>query len=272
MQAWACSKLTTKVRIPAMRIYVCVKHVPDTAANIKITNDTGYDSQVKFVTNPYDEYGVEEAISLVQKAGEGEVVAVCVGSSAAVNTLRSVMAMGVHRSILVKTDEQFPANDLVAKALAEVIKQEGPGELVFTGKQSVDSEGMQIPYFLGAGLNLPVATGVVTFSLENGTAVVQRELEGGARETLSVKTPCVLGATKGLNEPRFPKLPDILKAKKKEIKEIDLLSLGIAKSETYRLKHLDPVKERSAAKILEGSTEEIVASLVKILREEEKVI
>jgi electron transfer flavoprotein beta subunit len=272
MQAWACSKLTTKVRIPAMRIYVCVKHVPDTAANIKITNDTGYDSQVKFVTNPYDEYGVEEAISLVQKAGEGEVVAVCVGSSAAVNTLRSVMAMGVHRSILVKTDEQFPANDLVAKALAEVIKQEGPGELVFTGKQSVDSEGMQIPYFLGAGLNLPVATGVVTFSLENGTAVVQRELEGGARETLSVKTPCVLGATKGLNEPRFPKLPDILKAKKKEIKEIDLLSLGIAESETYRLKHLDPVKERSAAKILEGSTEEIVASLVKILREEEKVI
>ena len=112
-----------------MRIYVCVKHVPDTAAKIKITNDTGYDSQVKYVANPYDEYGVEEAISLVEKTGEGEVIALCVGSPAAANTLRSVMAMGVHRSILVKTDEQFPGSDLVARALAKAIEQEGPRQL-----------------------------------------------------------------------------------------------------------------------------------------------
>jgi electron transfer flavoprotein beta subunit len=255
-----------------MRIYVCVKHVPDTAAKIRITGDTGYDSQVKYVANPYDEYGVEAALSLVEKNGEGEVIALCVGSPAAGNTLRSVMAMGVHRSILVKTDEQFPGSDLVAKALARAIEQEGPGDLVFTGKQSVDSEGMQTSYHLAAELGLPVATGIVAFSLENGTAIVQRELDGGVRETLSVKTPCVLGATKGLNEPRYPKLPQILKAKKKEIKEIDLSALGIADSEMYRIKHLEPVQERSNAKILEGSTEEVVASLVKILREEEKVI
>jgi electron transfer flavoprotein beta subunit len=255
-----------------MRIYVCVKHVPDTAANIKITGDTEYDSQVKFVANPYDEYAVEEAISLVEKIGEGEVIALCVGSPAAANTLRSVMAMGVHRSILVKTDDQFPGSDLVARALAKVIEQEGPGDLIFTGKQSVDSEGMQTSYHLGAELGLPVATGIVAFSLDNGTAMVQRELDGGARETLSVKTPCVLGATKGLNEPRYPKLPQILKAKKKEIKEIDISALGITGNDTYRIKHLEPVQERSHAKILAGSTEEIVASLVKILREEEKVI
>jgi electron transfer flavoprotein beta subunit len=255
-----------------MRIYVCVKHVPDTAAKIRITNDTGYDSQVKYVANPYDEYGVEEALSLVEKNGEGEVIALCVGSPAAANTLRSVMAMGVHRSILVKTDEQFPGSDLVARALAKAIEQEGPGDLIFTGKQSVDSEGMQTSYHLAAELGLPVVTGIVAFSLENATAIVQRELDGGVRETLSVKTPCVLGATKGLNEPRYPKLPQILKAKKKEIKEIDLSALGIADSEMYRIKHLEPVQERSNAQILEGSTAEIVASLVKILREEEKVI
>ncbi len=255
-----------------MRVYVCVKHVPDTAANIKITNDTGYDSQVKYVVNPYDEYGVEEAVSLVEKNGEGEVVAVCVGSSAAANTLKSVMAMGVHRSILVKTDEQFPGSDLVSKALAKVIEQEGEGALIFTGKQSVDSEGMQTSYYLASELGLPVANGVVSFSLDNGTAIVQRELDGGARETLSVKTPCVLGATKGLNEPRFPKLPDILKAKKKEIKEIEISELGITGEEKCRLKSLEPVQQRSNAKILAGSTAEIVTSLVKILREEEKVI
>jgi electron transfer flavoprotein beta subunit len=255
-----------------MRIYVCVKHVPDTAAKIKITNDTGYDSQVKYVANPYDEYAVEEALSLVEKNGEGEVIALCVGSPAAANTLRAVMAMGVHRSILVKTDEQFPGSDLVARALAKAIEQEGPGDLIFTGKQSVDSEGMQTAYHLAAELGLPVVSGIVAFSLENATAIVQRELDGGVRETLSVKTPCVLGATKGLNEPRYPKLPQILKAKKKEIKEIDLSALGIDDSEMYRIKHLEPVQERSNAKILEGSTEEVVASLVKILREEEKVI
>ena len=255
-----------------MRIYVCVKHVPDTAANIKITNDTGYDSQVKFVPNPYDEYGVEEAITLVEKAGDGEVVALCVGNQTAVNSLRSVMAMGVHRSVLVKTDEQFSDPHLVAKALARVIEQEGPGDLIFTGKQSVDSEGMQTSYHLGAELGLPVATGVVSLSMDNSTATVQRELEGGAKETFSVKTPCILGVTKGLNEPRFPKLPAILKARKKEIKEIDLSALEIADTETYRIKHLEPVQERSNAKILEGSTAEIVASLVKILKEEEKVI
>lgn len=255
-----------------MRIYVCVKHVPDTAANITITNDTGYDGQVKYVANPYDEYGAEEAISLVEKTGEGEVIAVCVGNSTAVNSLRSVMAMGVNRSVLVKTQAQFPGSELTAKALAKVIEQEGPADLIFAGKQSVDSEGMQTPFHLGAQLNLPVVTGVAAFSMDGGTAVVQRELDGGAKETLSVKTPCILGATKGLNEPRFPKLPQILKAKKKEIKEIDITDLVIADTQTYRIKHLEPVQERSNAKILEGSTDEIVASLVKILREEEKVI
>lgn len=255
-----------------MRIYVCVKHVPDTAANIKITNDTGYDSQVKYVPNPYDEYGVEEAISLVEEKGEGEVIALCVGGPGAANTLRSVMAMGVHRSILVKTDEQFPGSERVAKALSKVIEQEGPGELIFTGKQSVDSEGMQTSYHLGAELGLPVVTGVVAFSLDNATAVVKREIDGGARETLSVKTPCILGATKGLNEPRFPKLPAILKAKKKEIKEIDISTLGIMDTQKLRIKLLEPVQERSSAKMLTGTTEEIVAALAKILREEEKVI
>jgi electron transfer flavoprotein beta subunit len=255
-----------------MRIYVCVKHVPDTAANIKITNDTGYDSQVKYVPNPYDEYGVEEAISLVEKQGEGEVIAVCVGNKTAVNSLRSVMAMGVHRSILVKTDDQFVGPGLTAQALARVIEQEGPADLIFTGKQSVDSEGMQTPYHLGASLGLPVVTGIVSLSFDDAKAVVQREIDGGAKETLSVKTPCVLGATKGLNEPRFPKLPAILKAKRKEIKEIDLATLGVTGDETYEIKHLEPVLERSNAKILEGSTQKIVESLVKILREEEKVI
>lgn len=255
-----------------MRIYVCVKHVPDTAANIRIIDEKGYDASVKYVVNPYDEYGVEEAVRLVEKAGDGEVVALCVGDAPAVNTLRAVMAMGVHRSILVKTVDQFPDCGLVARALARVIEAEGAGDLVFTGKQSVDTEGMQTHYRLGAELGLPVVTGVVSLSLEGGAAVVTREIDGGSRERLNVRTPCIIGATKGLNEPRFPKLPDILKAKKKEIKQIDINTLGVTGDPGVRLQRLEPVKERSRARILEGSVEDVTVLLAKILRDEEKVI
>jgi electron transfer flavoprotein beta subunit len=259
-----------------MRIYVCVKHVPDTAANIKIVSDTEFNPEVKYVPNPYDEYGVEQAIQIVEKQGEGEIIAVCVGGEAAVNTLRSVMAMGVHRSILVKTDEQLPGTRLTAKALAKAItadgKAAGPADLIFTGKQSVDAEGMQTPYWMGEDLKLPVVTGVMDFSLEDATVVVKREIGDGSKQSLSVKLPCIIGATKGLNEPRFPKLPAILKAKKKEIRQIDIASLDIAADAGCCLKHLEAVTERSSAKILEGSVDEVVNALVKILREEEKVI
>ena len=255
-----------------MRIYVCVKHVPDTAANIKIVSDTGYDREVKYVPNPYDEYGVEEAITLVEKAGQGEIIAVCVGNESSANSLKSVMAMGVHRSILVKTDEQLLDSARIAKALAKAIAQDEAPDLIFMGKQSVDSEGMQTPYRLAAELGLPVVTGVVDFSMEGSIAKVQREIGGGARETSTIQTPCIIGATKGVNEPRFPKLPAILKAKKKKIKIMDMSTLDIADDSQCRLKNLEPVEERSNARILEGNTEEMVASLVKILREEEKVI
>ncbi|SMC98262.1 electron transfer flavoprotein beta subunit [Desulfocicer vacuolatum DSM 3385] len=255
-----------------MRIYVCVKHVPDTAANIKIVGDAAYDTEVKYVANPYDEYGVEEAVSLVEKNKKGEVIAVCVGDKGAANTLKAVMAMGVHRSILIKTEDQFPGSDITAKALCKAITDDGGADLIFMGKQSVDGEGMQTPYRLAAEMGLPVATGIVAFSHGGETVNVQREIDGGAKELITIKTPCVLGAAKGLNEPRFPKLPAILKAKKKEIKEMDLADMGLTDQGQCRLKSLEPVQERSNAKILEGSTREIVASLVQILKEEEKVI
>lgn len=254
-----------------MRIYVCVKHVPDTAVNINITSDNGYE-EVKCVPNPYDEYGMEEAVALVESQGDGEIIAVCVGNDSADNSLRSVMAMGADRSILIKTDKQFIDPEAIAKAIAKVIEQEGPADLVFTGKQSVDSEGMQTNYYLAEALGMPVVNGIVDFSVDGDSAVVKRELDGGTKETLSVKTPCVLGATKGLNEPRYPKIQAIMKARKKEIKEIDFSALEISDSGNYSLIHLEPVEERSAAKILDGSTDEAVSALVKILREEEKVI
>ncbi len=254
-----------------MQIYVCVKHVPDTAANIKVTGKAEYDESVKFVVNPYDEYGLEEAIQLVNREG-GEIVIVTVGKETAVTTIRSALAMGATRGILVKTDKLFLDSALTSLALKKAIEADGKPDLIFCGKQSVDSEGFQTPYRLAHALDMPVISEVVSLQLENGHAVVEREIDGGLREVIEVDTPCVIGATKGLNEPRYPKLPDILKAKKKEIKQIDISTLDIdVDSGNTEILELEPVPERSEAKMIDGSPREAAEKLVVILKAE-KVI
>jgi len=251
-----------------MQIYVCVKHVPDTAANIRVTGDAEFDESIKFVVNPYDEYGLEEAIRIVKNNG-GEVVVVTVGKETAVNTMRSALAMGAARGILVKTETQFLDSSLTSLALQRAIKEDGTPDLIFTGKQSVDSEGSQTQYRLAQAFDIPVATEVVALELEDGRAVVEREIGGGVKEVIEMQTPCVIGATKGLNEPSYPKLPDILKAKKKEIKLIDIADLDIdLSSGNTAVVKLEPVPERSEAKILSGGPREIAEQLISVLKEE----
>jgi electron transfer flavoprotein beta subunit len=255
-----------------MKIFVCVKHVPDTAANIKVVGDDGFDESVKFVMNPYDEYAVEEAARIVQKNG-GEVVAISVGRPSAASTVRSALAVGADRGILVKTDVQFLDSTTTALALKAVIEQDGAPDLIFTGKQSVDSEGMQTHYRLAAKMGLPVATDVVAFSMENNKAVVECEMGGGDREVIEMSMPCVVGATKGLNEPRYPKLPDILKAKKKPLVEMDLADLGLATSPvSAAITSLTQVKERGAAIMINGTVKEMVADLINRLENDVKVL
>ena len=256
-----------------MKICVCVKHVPDTAASIKLAGDKGFeDSEIKFVSNPYDEYGIEEAVSLVEKQG-GEVVIVTIGKASAVTTIRSAMAMGAHRAILVKTDSQFLDSDLTAKALKAAMDQDGLPDMIFTGKGSVDTESFQTQYRLAKFLGIPVVNEVSNLIIDEGRAIAQREIEGGEKQVIEMSLPCVIGATKGLNEPRYPKFPDIMKAKKKEIKEIDLLELGIEASQgKVTLEKLESVPERSGAKMLEGSVDDQVTELVRILKEDEKVL
>ena len=257
-----------------MQIYVCVKHVPDTAANIKVVGDTGYnDTTCKFIINPYDEYAVEEAVRRVESVGNGEVVVVTVGPEAAVATMRSAMAMGAHRGILVKVNRQFLDSTITSLALKAAIEQDGKPDIVFTGKGAVDTEGFQTLYRLAAAMKLPVANEVVKLEIGNGKATVEQEIGAGTRQVLEMALPCVIGATKGLNEPRYPKFPDIMKAKKKEIKQIDIDQLGLNNSsEKSELLKLEPVAERSSAKIMQGSVREQVIELVRILREDEKIL
>ncbi len=254
-----------------MKVFVCVKNVPDTAANIKVLGANSFDEAVKFLINPYDEYAIEEAASLVGKEG-GEVVVVTIGKESAMTTVRSALALGAHRAILVTTDQQFIDSADTAKILQKVIEDDGTADLIFTGKQAVDSESMQTSYRLAHGLNIPVVSEVSDFVVENGKVTVEREVGGGEREVFEMTMPCVVAATKGLNEPRYPKLPDVMKAKKKDVKQFSVDDLGLELTADTEILTFEAAPERSEAKIIGGSPAEAVAELVRILKEEDKVL
>ncbi|RUA00721.1 MAG: electron transfer flavoprotein subunit beta/FixA family protein [Deltaproteobacteria bacterium] len=257
-----------------MQLYVCVKHVPDTAATIKVSGEAEFnDAACKFIVNPYDEYALEAAVRLYEKEKTGEVVVVTVGPKAAVTTIRSALAMGAHRAIHVKHEGQFLDSKTTAAALKAAITSDGQPDLILGGKGAVDTEGFQTLYRLAAAMDVPVVNEVVKLDIGDGTAVVEKEIGGGTRQVLKMAIPGVIGATKGLNEPRYPKFPDIMKAKKKAIKEVDLSELDLGTvANTSKIVRLEAVAERSAAKIMQGELRDQVLELVDTLKNQEKVL
>jgi electron transfer flavoprotein beta subunit len=200
------------------------------------------------------------------------VVAVSVGKESAENTIRSALAMGADRAIFIKTNSH-PDSILTSRALAAAIEQDGKPDLIFTGKESIDSEGFQTMYRLAAALDMPVASNVVAFSLEQERVLVECEMEAGARGVIEMPLPCVVGTSKGLNTPTYPTLPAIMKARKKEVRIIELDSLAVEKpASSVEIRELKPAVEQRKAKELKGQPQEVVRQLVQILREEAKVL
>jgi electron transfer flavoprotein beta subunit len=256
-----------------VKIYVCMKHVPDTAANIRPLGGTAFDETVKFIVNPYDEYALEQAIRIRESGAGAEVIAVTVGKEAAISTLRTALAMGADRAILVKTDAYFTDSVETGRLLHSAVSRDGSPDLILTGRQSVDTEGMQIPYRLGVLFDMPAAVNVVAFSMAEGRVTVEREIEGDLREVIEMTAPCVVGAAKGLNRPRCPTLPDMMKAKKKEIRVISQVDLGPpAPVPTVELLGLQAAPDRGRGRLLEGNPEKMVRDLLRLLREEAKVL
>ncbi len=253
-----------------MPIYVCVKHVPDTGAVIALQGKNAFVEQgIKFIMNPYDEYAMEEALQWAADLGE-EVVAVTLGKTGAASTLQAALALGASRGIHVLVETQDVPPSLTAKGLAAAIRREGAPRAVFVGKQSIDTEGMQVPYLLGLELDLPVVNEVSSLSRDGDTVRAVREVGSGAKETLTLSLPCVIGATKGLNIPRYPKLPDIMKAKKKPVAVLPAAALFPPDAARRTREELTLTPERSSgtrAVILQGALEEQVAELRRIFKE-----
>ncbi len=255
-----------------MKIYVCVKHVPDSAAALTVIDGNRIDERITFIINPYDEHAITEACRIRDLLGDSEVVAVCLGKEAARDILRSAMAMGADRSILIRTDRSHDPIDTAA-ALKSAIETDGKPDIVFTGREAIDSNGMQTMFRLGDLFGFPVMTNVVKVAIGKESAAVVSEGEKGRRLRYTVTIPCVLAAAKGLNKPKYPTMPDIIKSRKKEIKTVDYDLLGVqtppSATEVIRL---TPVKENRTPKRLQGDSAKVAEQIIDILKNEAKVL
>jgi electron transfer flavoprotein beta subunit len=248
-----------------MKIAVCVNHVPDTAAKIKIGADgkTIDPAGIQFIINPYDEFAVEEALKTKEKTG-GEVVVISLGSDANKETIRKALAMGADNGILLKS-EGTKDSVAVAKALAEEIKTQDC-KLVFMGKQSVDYDDAIVGQLTAAMLGYNCVTVVVDLKIDGDKITAEREIEGG-REVVETSLPAIITTQKGLNEPRYASLKGIMAAKKKTIEE---KTAAEASSSSEVIKLIKP-ESKPAGRIV-GTDVSAVPELVRLLREEAKVI
>ncbi len=250
-----------------MKIAVCVSHVPDTATRIKIGADRKSidPAGVTYIINPYDEFAVEEALKTKEKiGGDSLVYAISVGSDTNKETIRKALAMGVDEGILLKDDSSRDSFG-VAKALAEEIKSLGC-ELVFCGKQSVDYDNSITGQILSEMLGYNSVPVVVDFKLDGNKITAEREIEGG-KEVVETELPAVITTQKGLNEPRYASLKGIMAAKKKVIAE----KPAFASDNFTEVLDMNLPPSKQPGRIL-GTDSSAVAELVKLLREEAKVI
>lgn len=259
-----------------MKIAVLVKRVPDTASVFKVGSDnksveTG---NLKFVMSPYDEHAMEAAIAGREADKADEVIVFSMGDEKSPETIRTALAMGGDRAVLVKDAATAGLSQKgTAEVLAAALRTENP-DLILAGKQAVDDDASQVPERIAELLDLPHASVVTRFELGDGTVSIDREIEGG-HYSMEIPTPAVFTMQKGVNTPRYPTLPNIMKAKKKEIKEFTIADLGLNLDDLasgLEVKEMATPRQERLNKIIEGENAERVEQLVSILRQEEKVL
>jgi electron transfer flavoprotein beta subunit len=249
-----------------MKLLVPIKRVVDFNVKVRVKTDgSGVDTaNVKMSMNPFDEIAVEEAVRLKEKGVATELVAVSCGVAACQETLRTALAIGIDRGILVETDAELQPL-AVAKLLKAVVDKEAP-QLVILGKQAIDDDSNQTGQMLAALLGWPQATFASKVEIADGKATVRREIDGGL-ETVAVTLPAVITTDLRLNEPRYATLPNIMKAKKKPLDVVKPDALGVDVSPRLAtLKVVEPPKRKGGGKVAD------VKELVAKLRGEAKVI
>jgi len=242
-----------------MKLLVCVKRVVDYNVKIRVKPDgSGVElANIKMSMNPFDEIAVEEAVRLKEQGKATEIVAVSIGPQQSAETIRTALAMGADRGILVKTDANVEPLG-VAKILAKVVEQEKP-DLVIMGKQAIDDDSNQTGQMLAALLGWPQGTFAFKVNVGEGSIDVTREVDGGL-QTVGLKLPAIVTTDLRLNEPRYASLPNIMKAKKKPLDETSPETLGVDVSPRLKVvKTAEPGGRKAGVKV--GSVAELVQKL-----------
>jgi electron transfer flavoprotein beta subunit len=257
-----------------MNIYVLMKRTFDTEEKISISGGKINEDGAEFIINPYDEYAVEEAIQ-VRDANGGEVTVVSVGNEETEKQLRTALAMGADKAVLINIEDEVENGDqfTTAKILAEFLKDKDV-DLILGGNVAIDGGSGQVGPRVAELLNIPYVTTITKLEIDGSKVIVTRDVEGDS-EVIETSLPLLVTAQQGLNEPRYPSLPGIMKAKKKPLDELELDDLDLeeddveAKTKTIEI-YLPPKKE--AGKVLAGDLTDQVKELVQLLHTEAKVI
>lgn len=257
-----------------MNIYVLLKRTFDTEEKIALQNGQIAEDGAEFIINPYDEYAVEEAIQLKDKHG-GEITVVTVGNEEAEKELRTALAMGADKAVLINIEDDVEYGDqyTTAKILAQYLKDQSP-DLVLAGNVAIDGGSGQVGPRVAELLEIPYVTTATKLDIDGTNVTVVRDVEGDS-EVIETTLPLLVTAQQGLNEPRYPSLPGIMKAKKKPLEELELDDLDLdeddveAKTKTIEI-YLPPKKE--AGRVLSGDIQDQVKEIVTLLHSEAKVV
>lgn len=256
-----------------MKILVCIKQVPDMESKFKIDgNGTWYDHRdLAWRMNEYDEYGVEQAVQLKEQVGNTDLTVLSIGSAQVKETMKKALAMGCDRGAHIE-DENASSRDPFE--IASIIAEYAGGkefDAIFTGMQSQDRGSGQVGILVAEMLNIPGVSTIVDFNYDNGTITVKRELEGGIKALVQLSPPALLTCQLGLNTPRYPTLPNIMKAKRKEMLTIAVSDLLKVTSVQETADIFFPDKKGSGL-VLEGEPADIADQLIQILKEKTAVL
>ncbi len=261
-----------------MNITVCIKQVPSTETKIRVNTSTGFvdTTEIEWVVNPYDEYAIETALRLKEKAGPGAVTVIALGPERVKTALRTALAMGADNALQLTAPEFEGIDALAVGRLLARAAQRQPFDLVICGKQAVDDDLAAVPPAVAHFLAIPHVSVVAEMTADLGTlsVVARREIEG-ATEVVNAPLPCLVTMQKGAYEPRYPTLKGMMAAKKKEIPILGAAELGVDSSVlTRRVEHIEDrlPPGRKPGRVLEGAPEEVVPELVRLLHEEAKVL
>jgi electron transfer flavoprotein beta subunit len=251
-----------------MKILVCIKQVPDMESKFKVDADgTWYEkSDLAWRMNEYDEYAVEQAVQLREQVKDADLTVLCIGGDQVKETMKKGLAMGCDRGAHIADDDSSSREPFEkAGIIAEYAKDKG-FDLVFTGMQSQDRGSAQVGILIGEFLAMPSISTVVDFTYSEGVVNVKRELEGGVKACVTARTPLVVTCQLGLNTPRYPTLPNIMKAKRKELLSLPVADLLKVDSRQETAKIYFPEK-KGGGLILEGDVAELTDKLIQILKE-----